>query len=235
MENGKLPDCIIKMPIIPTFDPIEELNMYTSLGSLHTFARGSKIVSPGIPFSNVIFLISGQLDVSMVSRNGEEKYLLEVFKNGIAVALNQNDDHEFQITAVKDCTVCFFSLDIMIAILSQNTSLFKNFILNLIQKTQYFMYQSRDLYQSRPSARVFSFLYNLCLTKGNRVNDYYELAVENVSQKTIAKITGTHPVTVCKLFTYLSKEGIIKKNRKVIKVYDLNKLCNLIANEELTY
>ncbi|NBJ16485.1 MAG: Crp/Fnr family transcriptional regulator [Dehalobacter sp. 4CP] len=235
MENRKIPDNKIKIPIIPVFDPIEELNMYTSLGSLHTFIKGSKIISPGIPFYSIIYLISGQLEASIVSRTGEEKYLFEICKNCIGVAINPNDDHEFQITAVKDCIVYFFTLDMMVEILSQDANLLKKFILNIVQKVHYFEHQARDLYQCRSSSRVFSFLYDLCLTKGKRVNDHYELAVENISQKMIAKITGTHPVTVCKLFTYLSREGIIKKNKKVIKIYDLNKLCNLIADEELTY
>ncbi|MEA4901609.1 helix-turn-helix domain-containing protein [Desulfitobacterium sp.] len=81
---------------------------------------------------------------------------------------------------------------------------------------------------------MLNFFYNLCLKNGKRVDNYYELTVD-LSQKAIAKITGTHYVTVCKLLAYLRNEGIMEKKGKDVKIYDLDKLRDLIEDEQLKY
>ncbi|MEA4901522.1 cyclic nucleotide-binding domain-containing protein [Desulfitobacterium sp.] len=154
MEKGKIAEPRLNIPIIPMFDPIEELNMYTSLGSKHSFAKGSVIVSPGNPFNYIIFVISGQLEVNLISAKGTEKFMFKLYKNNIGMALFQDEDHEFRITATDNSTVCFFTLDGMVEILSRDNVLLKDFCLNLLQKANYFIMQSRDLYQSRPSSRM---------------------------------------------------------------------------------
>jgi CRP-like cAMP-binding protein len=106
---------------------------------MHSFAKGSAIVSPGNPFSNIIFVISGQLEVSLISATGTEKFMFKLYKNNIGMALFQDDDHEFQIIATDNSTVCFFTLDEMVEILARDTVLLKDFCLNLLQKTNYFI------------------------------------------------------------------------------------------------
>jgi CRP/FNR family transcriptional regulator len=95
------------------------------------------------------------------------------------------------------------------------------------------MIQSRDLIFSWPSTRVFRLLYNLGLSEG-RLENGVHVVKTRLTQKAIGEITGTHYVTVSKLFNYLEKQNILTKHKDRICIYDMARLKGLI-NEVIEY
>lgn len=221
-------------PIIPeSFYPVDRLEKYMYLGRTCFYPKGSIILSQGMETNTLMYVQSGCLAVSMGMDDGHNKFLFHISGRSIGMTTFLSEYHELQIQAVKNSTVCFFSVEQILGIFREDEQIILDVLQNILTKVYYFMAQARDLNYCRPSSRVFRLLYNLCLNEGKLVGDCY-IINSNLTQKAIGEITGTHYVTVCKLLNILEKQEVLKKTKEKIIVYDLDRLKNMI-NEVFEY
>ncbi len=225
---------IIQDPLIPeTFHRVEKLEQFLHLARTRTYAKGTIILAQGMEFDEIVYVRQGCLAVSMGADDGHQKFLFHIGEGSIGLSTFLGEYHEMQIHAVKNSTVSFFKVEQILTIFRQDERIILDILQNLLTKVYYFMGQARDLNFYRPSSRVFRLLYNLCVNEGEQVGDHYEINF-SLTQKTIGEITGTHYVTVCKLFQMLDRQGIVKKSKDKMVVYDLERLRSLI-NEVIEY
>lgn len=221
-------------PLIPeSFYPVDRLEKYVHIGCTRLYPKGSIILSQGIETNTLMYVRSGCLAVSMGADDGHNKFLFHISARSIGMTTFLSELHELQIQAVKNSMVCFFSVEQILGIFREDEQIILDILQNVLTKVYYFMAQARDLNFCRPSSRVFRLLYNLCLKEGKPVEDGYVI-YSDLTQKAIGEITGTHYVTVCKLFNILEKQGILKKNKDKMYVYNLERLKELI-NEVIEY
>ncbi|NLI93533.1 MAG: Crp/Fnr family transcriptional regulator [Peptococcaceae bacterium] len=221
-------------PLIPeSFYPVDRLEKYMHLGRTRMFPKGSIVLSQGKESNALMYVQSGCLAVSMGADDGHNKFLFHIGARSIGMATFLSEYHELQIYAVKNTTICFFTVEQVLEIFHEDEQVILDILQNILTKVYYFMAQARDLNFCRPSSRVFRLLYNLCIREGKYTGDHYVIH-SNLTQKAIGEITGTHYVTVCKLFNILEKQGILKKTKDKIYVYELEKLKNMI-NEVIEY
>ncbi len=215
-------------PIIPeTFYCINKFEQYMPKGHTRSFTKGSIILSQGTESDNLLYVHSGCIALSIGTDDGHNKFLFHVREHSIGMTTFLPDNHELQISAVQNSTVCFFTIKQLLEIFREDEQLILDIMQNILTKTYYFMVQARELNFSRPSSRVFRLLYNLCLAEGERRGNCFYIN-SKLTQKAIGEITGTHYVTVCKLFSLLDKQEILKKTKDKIIIYDLEKLKALI-------
>lgn len=218
----------IEEPIIPdSFPCVERLEKYLHLGCTRSFSKGSIVLSQGRETNTLMYVQSGCLSVNMGTDDGHNKFLFLIGERSIGMTTFLSEHHELQIYAVKNSTVCFFSMEQILEIFDEDKQIILDILQNILTKVYYFMSQSRDLNFCRPASRVFRMLYNLCIHEGRFIGDCYQIKMK-LTQKAIGDITGTHYVTVCKLFNMLDKQGILKKTKDTIFVYDLERLKSLI-------
>ncbi|HWQ40997.1 MAG TPA: Crp/Fnr family transcriptional regulator [Desulfosporosinus sp.] len=216
-------------PIIPEFfHSVEGLDKYMHLGHTRSFTKGSILLSQGTKADSVLYVHSGCLELSIGKDDGQNKFLFHIREHSIGMTIFLSTSHELQLTAIENSTVCFFSIEQLLEIFHDDDQLLLDFLQNVLTKTYYFMVQARDLNYSRPSSRVFRLVYNLCIAEGTLIDSSYHINT-NLSQKAIGEITGTHYVTVCKLFNLLNKQGVAKKTKDKIIVYNLERLKELIC------
>lgn len=221
-------------PIIPdSFLNIDQLEQYTHLGLTRSYVKGEILLSPGIPCDKLTYVISGRLQVALEDDDGQEKFLFTLSEHSIGMTLFYSEGHETKIIALENSTVCYFSEEQLMQIFRQDEKLIFTIMKNIWIKTRYFTAQSREMSFYRPAARVLRLIYNFCITEGRFVNDYYEVQCK-MTQNHIAQITGTHYVTVSKLFRLLKSEGILTKKKDRLIIYDLERLKELI-NEDIRY
>ncbi|MGI1659255.1 MAG: Crp/Fnr family transcriptional regulator [Desulfitobacterium sp.] len=225
---------IIQDPLIPeTFHRVEQLEQVVHLARTRTYAKGTIILAQGMEFDEILYVQKGCLAVSMGADDGHQKFLFHISEGSIVLPTFLGEYHEMQIHAVKNSTISFFKVEQILDISRQDERIMLDVLQNLLTKVYYFMGQARDLNFYRPSSRVFRLLYNLCINEGQQVGDHYEINF-SLTQKTIGEITGTHYVTVCKLFQLLDKQGILTKSKDKMIIYDLERLKSLI-NEVIEY
>ncbi|WP_368292952.1 Crp/Fnr family transcriptional regulator [Dehalobacter sp. TBBPA1] len=225
----KIPDILIP----ETFNRIEHLGMYTHLANTRTFTKGSIVLGQGAESNSIVYVQSGCLSVGIGMEDGHNKFLFNITEGCIGMTTFLSEYHELQIHAVKTSTVCFFPIAQVLKIFHDDEQVILDILQNILSKVYYFMAHARDLNYSRPSSRVFRLLYNLCIHEGKFVGGSYVIT-SKLTQKAIADITGTHYVTVCKLFNILEKQEVLKKVKNKIYIYDLEKLKSLI-NEVVEY
>jgi len=219
----------IHEPVIPElFHSVEGLDKYMHIGHTRSFTKGSILLSQGTKSNSVLYVHSGCLELSMGTDDGHNKFLFHIREHSIGMTVFLSANHELQLTAIENSTVCFFDIEQLLKIFHDDDLILLDFLQNVLTKTYYFMAQARDLNYRRPSSRVFRLLYNLCIAEGKLIDGNYHIN-SNLSQKAIGEITGTHYVTVCKLFNLLNKQGVAKKTKDKIVVYNLERLKELIC------
>jgi len=221
-------DEILKNYVLPdTFFPVKRLEKYIHLGSLHHFRKGDVLSFPGVEIERAIYVISGEVSVSLLSDDGRQKYIYTAHANGVLNRLFFRDRHPGLLVAEEDTQVCFFSKDQLAQIFENDRELIFDMMRNSESKVYYFMNQTKEMVFYSPTVRVLRLLRELCLSEGN-LSDNVCIIRRSLSQKNISEITGVHPVTVCKVFGLLKKEMVAEKTRTEITVMDFDKLQNMI-------
>ncbi|EQB22668.1 Transcriptional regulator, Crp [Dehalobacter sp. UNSWDHB] len=220
--------------MLENFEQNERLEKYLHLAHKRIFPKGAIVEAQGENANSVLYVKSGCLGVSIGSDDGCTKFLFHINEKTIGAAINSNEENsEVQIHAIRKSTVYFFALEDILEIFNEDKQVLLEVIQNILDKSYCLMTKTRDLSYYRPSSRILRFIYNLCISEGKLVDNYYIINT-NLTQKTIGDITGTHYVSVSKLFKMLEQQRILKKTKDKIYIYNLPKLTSMI-DEVLKY
>ncbi|WP_368294191.1 Crp/Fnr family transcriptional regulator [Dehalobacter sp. TBBPA1] len=220
--------------MLENFEQTERLEKYLHLAHKRIFPKGAIVQAQGTNANSILYVKSGCLGVSIGSDEGYTKFLFHIDEKTIGATINTNEDNsEVQVYAIRKSTVYFFTLEDILEIFNEDKQLFLEVIQNILDKSYCLMAKTRDLSYCRPSSRILRFIYNLCVSKGKLVDNYYIINTK-LTQKTIGDITGTHYVSVSKLFKMLEEQRILKKTKDRIYIYNLSKLASMI-DEVLKY
>ncbi len=216
-------------PVVPDqFYPIEKMQEYVHLGVVKDYAKGSAVVLPRESTLRMIYVLSGRLRVNMVTDDGREKLLYTAGPYSLLGRLFSTKVNDFHIIALADSTVCFFTKQQLKEVFRRDEELIFEILKNYTSKVAYFMQKTKDLESYTPTIRILRLLDDLCHKQGELVEDIYEISTV-LSQNNIAEITGAHYVTVSKVLGCLRKQGIARKTKNKIYIYDWEGLKKLIA------
>lgn len=223
----KIIECLNR-PVLPDdFYPVPRIQKYTYLGFIRDFSKGSAVVLPGESTCKMIYILSGQFRVNMVTEDGNETLIYIAGPHTLLGRLFASNINDFHIVAMIDSVVCFFTKEQLRDIFRQDEEIIFEVMKNYTSKVSYFMQKIKYLDTHSPTVRILRLLEDLCYAKGKLVGDTYQIKTA-LSQKNIAEITGAHYVTVSKVFSFLKKQGIAHKTKNIIYIYDLQKLEELI-------
>ncbi|TCX53492.1 Crp/Fnr family transcriptional regulator [Dehalobacter sp. 14DCB1] len=215
-----------------TFYPVEKLQKFIHLGIVKSYAKGSAITLPGDREPMLIYVLSGKVQIKMVTEDGRERLHYFCGKNGILCKLFPMNHDNSYITAIEKCSVCFFTEEQLKAIFQIDDDIFFEILKNTFSKSLYFMMQTVEMELFNPTIRIVRLIYGLCISNGIPVGNSYEVRLE-LSQRTISEISGVHHVTISKVLGYLEKQKIIEKKKGKIIIHDLDRLKELTFEKHL--
>jgi len=215
-----------------TFYPVEKLQRFVHLGIVKSYAKGSAVILPGDKEYMLIYVLSGKVQINMVTEEGRQRLVYFCGKNGIMDRIFQMNNDNAYATAIEKCRVCFFSKEQLLTIFQTDCDIYFEIIKNVFSKTLYFMKQTVEMELYNPAVRIVRLLYGLCISNGIPVGDSYEVRLE-LSQKRISEISGVHFVTVSKVLGFLTKQKIIEKKKGKVMIHDLDRLKELTFEKRL--
>lgn len=221
--------CLAAIP--DTFFPVERFERHIQSGTVKTFSRGSAVLLPGESASALIYIISGKVRINKMIDDGRERLAYYAGRHGVVGRLYETCN-EIYIITMEDCRVCFFSPQQLKDIFHRDEELIFDLIRNYLAKVSYFMKQTAEIDYFNPTIRVIRLLYELMIATGIRGEDSIEIPTE-LSLTDISEITGTHYVTVSKVFGCLKKQKIAEKKKNKIIIYDVEKLKNLTQETQI--
>lgn len=212
--------------IIPdTFYPIERLQQYVHFGNEKSYAKGSYVIFPGEEPYKIIYILNGNLRVNLICDDGRERLLYYAGKYTFVGRLFETSNNICAL-AVEDSKVCTFNKQQLSHIFHQDEEVVFDIIRNYLSKVGYYMKQVTEMDYFSPAVRIVRLLYELYISKGVATDNYYEID-STLTLKSISEITGSHYVTVSKVFSNLKKWGILEKKKSKIIVYSVEKLQSL--------
>ncbi|MCM1566122.1 MAG: Crp/Fnr family transcriptional regulator [Dehalobacter sp.] len=221
-------DQLLKSYILPdTFYPISKLLDYCHLGFIRNYGKGEIVVFPDEILDRAIYVISGRFNVYTIVDEGREILMYTAGRHSLMNRLFKSEEDGIQIVAIEDSKVCFFTKEQLLLIFKQDEQIIFDFFRNISAKALYFLKHFTEMKQYAPSVRVLRLFYELYKSNGESNIDHWEIKIA-LSNKMISEITGIHYVTVSKILASLRKEKILIKKRKVIIIYDLEKLKEMI-------
>jgi CRP-like cAMP-binding protein len=215
---------ILKNYVLPdTFYPVCKLKNYIHLGSQHSYYKGETVLLPDEVLGKIIFVVSGKLNVSKITDDGRERFIYSGGQYCFMDRLFTFENDHMLIVAGEDSRVCFFSKEQLLTVFKQDEEIIIDVLRHYDSKVYYFMNLSNEINLYSPSVRLLRLFYELNQSKGEYYNGVWEVEIE-LTNKKISEITGLHHVTVSKILGSLKKEGILKKRKNKIVIYDLEKL-----------
>lgn len=214
---------------IPLFKglPDDQLRILAECASEHRYKPGEAIFAAEQESKALHLVIWGRVKLFKTSEEGREQTIF-VFGPGEPFCLTALAD-EFSpahATALEEVRILSFSADVLESVARKEPSLLFNMLLVLFRRIKELMTLIESLALKDMPQRVASYLVNALDQHG--VGD---VIVLNFSQRELAKLLGTTPETLSRVFRKLEDEGILQVENRTIRVTDRNALVRMLNRE----
>ena len=187
-------------------------------------AKGETIFVEGEDAIGFYLVVDGMVKIFKSSLEGKEQ-ILHILGPGepfgeVPVFIGE----KFPASAepIMDSCFLFFPRQDFVNLISGNPSLALNMMAVLSLRLRQFASQVENLSLKEVPARLAGYLIYLSLEQGNR--DFVKL---DISKGQLASLLGTIPETLSRIFSKMSKEGLIKVNDRNIMLLDREGLEDL--------
>ncbi|MDO0822732.1 Crp/Fnr family transcriptional regulator [Desulfosporosinus nitroreducens] len=210
-----------------TNSPWEEV---LHLGVKKRFKKNSIILGNGQPVNDLFYLHTGEIKLSSVNSNGEEKPVWYISRGNIFGEVPYFDKaHCYSIfTSVTDSVVYLFNRQVLTkTIIPQYPDIVLNIFNTMASKMRILASQVNDLSLNSPKMRVYKMIYSLVSDPINNV--IYS------SQQELANLLSIHRVTLNRILVDLKNSGIIQEDisKKRITLINAEELLKLIEAEQV--
>lgn len=220
MSNSDL--CVARVPIFQglTFD--EQLEV-ASFAHTMRFAKGDTVFAPGQPVSRLLVMHSGQLKVSHLSANGQERLLRTVSEGDVVGERAFLTGHypEDLAIALADSTMCVFEHDDLTALLRDYPDISHRMLRTLSDRLASVERLLAAVTSNSVGARVAAYLLDL---PGCIVNGAVTVQLP-LSKRETGAYLGTTPETLSRSLATLAAAGVISMvGQRDITLIDLEAL-----------
>ena len=191
------------------------LQQLVDLAVLKGFQRGESIFSEGDEASGFYMVGQGRVKIFKMSLDGKEQ-ILHIFGPGEPfgeVPVFHGRPYPANALSMEPSTVLFFSGQKFIDLISSTPSLALSMLAVLSMRLRRFAAQIESLSLKEVPARLAAHLIYLTEEQGNT-----DLVVLDVPKGQLASLFGTSPETLSRIFTKMSRQGLIKVSGKNIRI-----------------
>ncbi|WP_052296078.1 Crp/Fnr family transcriptional regulator [Thermodesulfobium narugense] len=190
--------------------------------------KGSTVFSASEKSQGVFIIKSGWVKISRISKDGKES-VVGCIRNpkeiiGLAeVLLNKN--RTCNAVAITDIEIGFLKTEDFYNLIKEDFNISLKIMRLLAARMREAEENVHNLSSNYVSKRLASFLYKASFKWGIDDEDGIKIPL-NLTHEEIAQVVGTSRQTTTKALNMLQKKGIIKLEKKQIKILDIKKLLS---------
>lgn len=204
--------------------PDDQLDELAGLAIAQPYDKGEILFHQGDPGSGFFIVQSGRIKVFKVSKDGKEQ-ILHIFSEGdhfAEVPALDGQCFPASATALEKSQVLFFPRQAFFQLLEQRPTLSINLLKSFARHLRHFSHLIDSLVLNEVPTRLATYLLNLS-DQANQA-DVVEL---DLPKGQLAARLGTIPETLSRVFSKLSREGLIKLEGSTVKLLDRSLLNQL--------
>ncbi|MDR0500426.1 MAG: Crp/Fnr family transcriptional regulator [Coriobacteriales bacterium] len=173
------------------------------------------------------YVEKGQLSCSFTKINGEQAVLF--YRNaGNAFSVEYGGiaslgDYKMHYYATTDTVVFGFTEAQLYAICRENPEIFYEFVLNCHMAFGQMGHRISNTAVASAMQRIIGWLIKLCAVREPDDLGVYAIP-SNITVQQLADLLSIHVTTCSRLLSQLETDGVLQRNRKEIRVLDLQKL-----------
>ena len=208
--------------------PFEQLAALANLAIAQSYDKGDAIFHQGDEGVGFFVVKSGRVKVFKLSVDGKEQ-ILHVFGQGehfAEVPALDGKCFPASAAAIEMSEILFFPRQSFLHLLEQNALLAINLLKSFARHLRHFSSLVDNLALREAPARLAAYL--LSLSEQADDADTIEL---DLPKGQLAARLGTVPETLSRVFSKLSREGLIEVDGLTVKLLDLNRLNQLVMGK----
>lgn len=191
------------------------IKKYLDLGTKVDLKPGAILYSPGIRCSDLYFLVSGDLKISLVHYDGQEKVIAFISPGGIIYEgpPASNNSSSIFVTAMGNSHLVKFTQDQLASLAEKDPEVAQDLVnyLHLKYKMVLSLYQGIIFYS--PPQRLCRLLCLLSNSFGVKVEDKLIIS-HKLTQNQLAELLGVSRVTVANILKDMRQKEIIEIKSK---------------------
>lgn len=187
------------------------------------YLRGEEIVKEGTPIEGVYIVSSGIVKIHKQGRHGRQ-FILRLATTGsiIGLPMEENQKHDFTVTAVEDSNVCFVEHSDFREALRNFPELKDKLLEEFSRELKETELRAISLAQLSVREKVAESIHYLAKTyKINNRSGFYRV---NVGRQDIAEFTGTTKEQVSKYYGEFESLDIIAAKGRLLHVKNMERL-----------
>ena len=184
--------------------------------------KGQQFIMEGASVTGLFFLLSGKVKVLRTGLHGKEQIVRFATPGEIIGHRGFGTEETYPISAIAlvDCTLCYFSKELLQETLRETPSLTYDFMLFYANELNRSEIRVKSLSQMTVRERVIDTLLYIN-RKFGQTNGYFSLLL---SRREYADYAGTTEEQVIRMFSILKKEGLLTTKGKRIGISNITLL-----------
>jgi len=189
--------------------------------------KGQQFIMEGASVTGLFFLLSGKVKVLRTGLHGKEQIVRFATPGEIIGHRGFGTEETYPISAIAlvDCTLCYFSKELLQETLRETPSLTYDFMLFYANELNRSEIRVKSLSQMTVRERVIDTLLYIN-RKFGQTNGYFSLLL---SRREYADYAGTTEEQVIRMFSILKKEGLLITKGKRIGISNITLLKKEIS------
>lgn len=189
--------------------------------------KGQQFIMEGASVTGLFFLLSGKVKVLRTGLHGKEQIVRFATPGEIIGHIGFGTEETYPISAIAlvDCTLCYFSKELLQETLRETPSLTYDFMLFYANELNRSEIRVKSLSQMTVRERVIDTLLYIN-RKFGQTNGYFSLLL---SRREYADYAGTTEEQVIRMFSILRKEGLLTSKGKRIGISNITLLKKEIS------
>ncbi|NLT94501.1 MAG: Crp/Fnr family transcriptional regulator [Clostridia bacterium] len=205
------------------------IKRYLKFGTEKVFPKGAIIISPGVRCNDLFYIVSGNMKISLVNYQGEEKLVSIIGTGGIIYEGFPTGDNSSSIfvTTMGNCHLVKLTEHQLTSLLEKDPLVASDIIkyLHLKYKMLLSLYQGLLFYS--PPQRLCRLFCLLSDTFGEKQEDKLMVYLR-LTQTQLAELLGLSRVTVANILKDMRQKNILETKNKTF-IFS-NKLCDYCQN-----
>ena len=200
---------------------------YLDLGNEKVIKKGAILFSPGVRYNDLYYIVSGNMKVSLVNLQGEEKMISIIGSGGIIYECLPvvNDSCPLFITAMESCHLIKFTEQQVASLISNDPCVASDIIRYKHLKYKMILALYQGMLFCTPPQRLCRLFCLLSDTFGERQGDKL-IVYFRLTQTQLAELLGLSRVTVAHILKEMRQRNILEiKNRNYIFSRNLCDYC----------
>lgn len=205
--------------------PAEQLTELANLAIVQSYDKGQVLFHQGDEGTGFFVVRSGRIKIFKLSADGREQ-ILHIFGEGdyfAEVPALDGQCFPASAAAIETSVVVFFPRQAFLQLLERQPAIAINLLKSFARHLRHFSNLVDNLVLREVPARLANYLLSLSEQAGNA--DVVEL---DLPKGQLAARLGTIPETLSRVFTRLSREGLIQINGVKVALLDRDRLNQLI-------